>query len=68
MEMVTHDAEIFYLERVSPFRAANDFKELFLHLLGPKLLFLSIYPTGDMVAGAFPQLAWMSHIVQERVK
>jgi hypothetical protein len=29
-------------------------------------LFLSVDATGDMVAGAFPQLAWMPHMVYLR--
>lgn len=66
MEMIPHNAEIFYLERVPLFSPANNLEKHFLHHPGRELLFLSVDATGDMVAGAFPQLAWMSHMVYLR--
>ena len=66
MKVISHNAEIFYLERVPLFRTTDDFEEFFLDRLGLELWLLSIDSTCDMIAGAFPQLAWMSHMISLR--
>lgn len=67
MNMITHNAEIFDPEAVSPMRSPDDRKEELLYHFRVEYQFFAIDSSGDVVAGALPQLSWCPHNADTRV-
>jgi hypothetical protein len=61
MEMVSHDAEIFYLESVFESGSFDDRKEEVFHQCRFEDHFFSVRPGGDMIPGAILEESWSSH-------